>query len=402
MSAASKVGCIRRFGRVVLRQIIGDRTTLFFLVVLPVAVIVIIGTTFGGGGSIEIGVVSSTPSEGAAGEQFASALEDDLNRRDGVKVITFQSEEGLRRSIRRQAIDAGVVVEPPSGEGGRGEDGGRPEIVMIANPASQGALLARDVVVSALSVAFGPADAARAVAELTSIPYDTALATATAMAVAPPDASVEIIDVGDARRSDLSTFSLTAPQNLVLFVFVNALASGAAVVRMRRTGVLRRVLAGPIGAGDIVVGLVAVWFMVSMLQSLLILGVGGLLFDVDWGDPIAAALLTTAFALTGSGAGLLIGAVGGDSDRVASIAPPIGIALGALGGCMAPLEVFPDVMLKVAHATPHYWAITAWQQLIFDGEGLGAIVGSLLILGVFAVTFVSLAAIVLRRALVAT
>ena len=394
MSAASTATCIRRFTRVVLRQIIGDRTTLFFLVVLPIAVIVIIGATFGSAGSIEIGIVSGAESGAGPAGELASAIEADLDQRDGVTATRFESEEALRRVIRRQAIEAGVVVETAA------DEGGSPEVVMIADPTSPAALLARDLVAAAVAEVMGPAQAARVVADLGGVAYDAALDDAVVAAAWLPDTPVNVIDVGESRRGNVSAFSLTAPQNLVLFVFVNALASGAALVRMRRTGVLRRVLAGPLGAGDIVAGLVVVWFMVSMLQSALILAVGGLLFDVDWGDPIAAVLLTTVFALTGSGAGLLIGAIGRDSDRVSAIGPPIGIALGALGGCMAPLEIFPDAMVKVAHAIPHYWAMTAWQQLIFDGDGVGAIASSLLVLGLFAVTFVSLATIFLRRSLV--
>lgn len=62
-----------------------------------------------------------------------------------------------------------------------------------------------------------------------------------------PDMTVETVDVGRAQRTGLSRFSLVAPQELVLFVFINAAASGATLVRMRRTGVLRRVLASQSG-----------------------------------------------------------------------------------------------------------------------------------------------------------
>lgn len=71
--------------------------------------------------------------------------------------------------------------------------------------------------------------------------------------------------------------------------------------------------------------------------------------------------------------------------------PPVGIVLGALGGCMVPLEVFPASMLTVAKAVPHYWAMKAWQRLVFDGEGLGAIAMPLLVLVGFATVFLLVA-----------
>jgi len=212
--------------------------------------------------------------------------------------------------------------------------------------------------------------------------------------------TVAVEDVGDARRGDLSAFSLTAPQNLVLFVFINAMAGGASLVRMRRMGVLRRVLAGPVSAGDVVIGVTAAWFLVSLIQSLLIVAIGALVFGVSWGDPVAASLLVVVFSTVGAGAGLLVGSVGGNEDRVSAISPPVGIVLGSLGGCMVPLEVFPDSMLTVAKVVPHSWAMTAWQRLVFDGDGIAAIALPLLVIGGnFASVFVLLATRALHRGL---
>jgi ABC-2 type transport system permease protein len=170
-------------------------------------------------------------------------------------------------------------------------------------------------------------------------------------------------------------------------------------VRMRRMGVLRRVVAGPIGARDVVIGVAAAWFLVSLIQSLLIVAVGALVFGVSWGDPLAAGVLVIVFSAVGAGAGLLVGSLGGNEDRVSAISPPAGIVLGALGGCMVPLEVFPESMLTVAKAVPHYWAMTAWQRLVFDGDGVGAIVTPLLVLLGFATVFVVLATRALHRGL---
>ncbi|MGB8857668.1 MAG: ABC transporter permease, partial [Ilumatobacteraceae bacterium] len=255
------------------------------------------------------------------------------------------------------------------------------------------------VVLSATAIVVAPADAARFAAGITGTDVTAARDTASGLSAALPAIEVTTTDVGRERRSGLSQFSLVAPQELVLFVFINSMASGAALVRMRRTGVLRRVLAGPGGSGTIIAGLLAAWLIVSLLQSLLILAVGRFAFDVDWGSPIGAAALVFAFGLVGAGAGLMVGALGGDEDRVGAITPPVGIVLGALGGCMVPLEVFTPTMRGVAHAVPQYWAMTAWQQLIFDGDGIGGILTPLLVLAGFAAVFLSGAVWALRRSL---
>ena len=394
---------VRHFVRVVLLQIVGDRTTLFFILVLPVVVIVVIGATFGSSASIEIGIVRPDGSGSTAdttadstAHTTAAAIEQHLDDADGVRVEVFDDIDQLNGAVRRQALSLGVVfaddLDAAVAAGGTG-------IVVVADPTSQSAQAALDVVRSAVATELSPADAARFAASLADVSFDEAAKTATLIEPSLARVTVAVEDVGDARRADLSAFSLTAPQNLVLFVFINAMAGGASLVRMRRMGVLRRVLAGPVNAGDVVIGVTVAWFLVSLIQSLLIVAIGALVFGVSWGDPVAASLLVVVFSTVGAGAGLLVGSVGGNEDRVSAISPPIGIVLGALGGCMVPLEVFPDSMLTVAKVVPHYWAMMAWQRLVFDGDGVAAIALPLLVLAAFASVFVLLATRALHRGL---
>ena len=60
-------------------------------------------------------------------------------------------------------------------------------------------------------------------------------------------------------------------------------------------------------------------------------------------------------------------------------------------------QFFPPSMLAIAHATPHYWAISAWQSLVIDGKGLDAIIGRLAVLVGFGIVLTAIAAVALRR-----
>ncbi len=385
-------GAVGRFVRVVIRQLVGDRVAMFFLVVLPVLVITVIGLTFGAAGDLAIGVVRDD-----SGSVFADAVESDLDSADAASVERYDSVDDLRGAVRRRAVALGVVV--PADVDDRLASGDA-LVVVIADPESPDARAALDVVEAALADQLAPTDAARFVAERAGVDERVALETARSQLLVVPGVDVRTVDVGDRRDTSLSAFSLTAPQNLVLFVFINALAGGASLVRMRRMGVLRRVLAGPTSASQIVGGLGVAWFLVALLQSALIVGVGAVVFGVDWGDPLAAALVVALFSAVGAGAGLLVGAVAADEDRVSSIGPPVGIVLGALGGCMVPLEVFPAGMRAVSRLVPHSWAMTAWERLVFDGEGLAEIALPLAVLAGFASLFLGLAAVALHRDLV--
>jgi ABC-2 type transport system permease protein len=349
-------------------------------------VITIIGTAFGQD-RVDVGVLRT--SNGVVSTRLERALADT----PGVAVHRYGGVEALRRAARRLTIDAGVVLDPALDAAVLGGRTGR--VPVVQSPNADTALTARLALESALARAGAPLAAARFATGRAGGGFTARLALADALA--PRSAAVQSENVGGGRVADLSRFSLTAPQNLVLFVFITALASGSLVVNARRSGILRRATATPTGPWTILAGLGLGWLAVALLQSAIIIVVGALVFGVSWGSPLPATLLVVDFALVGCGAGLLVGALGRDEDRVSALTPIVGIVLGALGGCMVPLEVFPSSMRAIAHLTPHYWAIRSWQELVFDGAGVRAIAAALGVLAALAVLLTAASAILLHR-----
>lgn len=374
----------------VLRQLVRDRAALFFLIVLPIAIIVIIGTVFGGVESLRVGVVRAD--DGA----LSGRIVEQLDRADGVQVVDYGTEDELRGAVRRKAISHGVVLAAGTDAGLRSSE--TVTVVHVVDPTDGDWFAIRTTVQGLIDQVGTSVGAARVVTEVTGTSFDEALEIVDSLAPRT-DPSATITDVGEDRVTELSRFALIAPQQLVLFVFVNAMASSVALVLARRSGVLRRAFATRTPLAVLLVGVLIAWFAIALLESVLIIAVGAVVFGVGWGDPVAASLLVVAFAAVGAGSGLLLGALGRDEDRVSAMAPMFGMVLGALGGCMVPLEVFSGPMLSVARLTPHYWAVTAWQSLVFDGAGVEAIAGSLAVLAAVAVVLIAGAVLALRREL---
>jgi ABC-2 type transport system permease protein len=185
-----------------------------------------------------------------------------------------------------------------------------------------------------------------------------------------------------------------------LFVFITSLAGAAGLIEARRLGVTRRLLATPTTVTTILVGEALGRFAIALLQGLIIFLLGWLLFGVDWGDPPAALLLVVTFALVGTGVGMLLGAVLRNAEQATSIGPPVGIALGMLGGCMWPLAIVPEPMRAAGHLFPHAWAMDAFIALIARDAGLAGIIRQLAVLAAFAAALLAVATWRLRRALV--
>jgi ABC-2 type transport system permease protein len=225
------------------------------------------------------------------------------------------------------------------------------------------------------------------------------LPRATALQQVTPRITVRTENVASGSEYLPLGFGYSAPTMLVLFVFINALAGGAAIVQTRQLGIHQRALAAPVRARTLVLGESLCCLTFSLLQSALIIGTGSLLFGVGWGNLPAAIALVIAWALVGTGAGMLSGAVFSTPDQAGAIGPVIGIAFAMLGGCMWPLEIVPDAVRTLGHATPHAWAVDAWITVLSRAGGITDIGTELAVLAGFAAGTLALASTVLQRRL---
>ncbi|MCC5953396.1 MAG: ABC transporter permease [Acidimicrobiia bacterium] len=377
-----------------LRRVSRDRTGLFFIVVLPVVIIIVIGATIGAApGALPLGVLDADRS--AASEALVAALDAD----PAVDLQRFDDLEDLRQQVRTATVVGGLEI--PEGFGADLGAGEQVELSLQSGDPQTGQAAAE--VVSAITDELGSRlQAASVLVDGLGLAEDDAeqLVSRTAGDLVAVEVTLET--VGEAATlTGENQYAYTAPSNLVLFVFINSLAVGGVLIETRRLGVARRMMAAPITVGTILVGTGATRFLFALLQSVLIVAVGRLLFDVRWGETVAVAALVVAFSLVGTGAGLLVGAVARNAEQAQSIGIPVAVALAMLGGCMWPLEIVPPAMVVIGHLTPHAWAMNGWIALIFEGGGLRDIALELGVLVAYGGALVVVAMLVLRRRLLA-
>ena len=365
------------------RQYTRDRSALFFTLLLPVLIIVVIGSAIGGPSSIRVGL--AVEDEG----DLASDLRARIEAVDDIDLRHYSSTAELRRDVRRGALVVGAVV--PAGYDARLRGGRSADITVFTGPDPR-AIVAQSVVAAPVSAQAAEIQAARAPGD-----FDSNLRAAREVA---PRSTVAAVDRSTAGGESLPTgFNYTAPSNLVLFVFISTLAGASVIVISRRLGVTRRMLSTPTSARSIVLGFALGRFSFAFAQGIFILVIGTAFFGVDWGDPVAAVLLLLALSAVGMSAAMLMGAVATSNEQPGTIGPPIGIALGMLGGCMWPLAVVPEFMRVLGHAFPHAWAMDAWIELVGNDAGLADIVPNLAALLAFTAVLLPLATWRLQRSI---
>jgi ABC-2 type transport system permease protein len=206
---------------------------------------------------------------------------------------------------------------------------------------------------------------------------------------------------GGAYTSAAGRFSSGASTQLLLFIFLNSLNGAAWLIETRRLGIARRILSTPTSPRTLIAGQLLGRLAIALLQALIIVLGSLILFGVNWGDPLGTAAVILAFSLVSTGAAMLLGTLFATEQQAGPVALLLGLGLAALGGSMAPLEIFPSTARTVAHITPHAWANDAFSKLLSHGGDLASVVPDIAVLLAFAVALTALAGWRLRLTLVA-
>lgn len=371
-----------------LRRLFRDRANIFFIFVLPVVLILVLGIVFGSGFTSRIALI--VPDD----DDLASEIAADVSASTAFDTVSVEDVETARAQVRRNDIDAVIVI--PAGYGDALINGDTVEIAYFATPTG-GGFDVRSVVEAAIAKQAALIRAARFASEETGVDVTAALDTARLVQGSIAAISTEV--EGEASSGTGGQFDLGAAQQLLLFMFLTALTSSTALIQSRRLGVSRRMLSTPTAPGTIIGGETLGRFLVVMLQGVFIILAAGFLFNVEWGDPVAAVLVVTAFALTGTGAGMLLGSTLSNEQQAGGLAIFGALMLAALGGSMVPLEIFPDTMVTIAHFTPHAWGNDAFATLIRHSGGVSDIATELVVLTAYGLALIALSSFMFRRSL---
>lgn len=377
-----------------IRRLLRDRSNVFFVFLMPMMLILVFGAAFGGGADSRVGVLAT--GVGPLGEELA----DGIGAIDGVAVSRWEDRADLTRAVERGRVEAAVIIPAGYDEDVRA---GRPVTVeFIARPGPSAD--AMRATIESLVVEQGSVLRAAALAvEMTDATYSQALESAARHAEERPSLAVETASVGEAGPfARLGQFDLGAYSQLLVFVFLTSLTGSTALIESRRLGVSSRMLATPTPVRVIVLGEGLGRLGVALVQGLFIIAGSSLLFGVKWGDPLGAAALFLAFTLGASGTAMLMGAVLRSEEQAGGVGVVLGIGLGALGGAMVPLavfEAFSPALYRVAHFTPHAWAIQGFETLLMRDGGIADITVELAVLSAFALVTYALGAWRLRVSL---
>lgn len=376
--------------RVNLIRLMRDRLGLFFIILLPFIIVLVMGAAFGGSFNPKLGVIEG--SGGSLGVDLLDTLES-----SSVDLVAFADEAALIDGVARNRVDAGLVV--PADYSDAVETGESVSLRYYAPPNTLGGTL-KESVGAAIAVQSATVRAARFAASEGIGELESNLAMVESMRETVPGVRVETVTAGESVfPAGFDPIDHSAQGMLVLFMFLTSLTAADKLILSRTLGVSRRMLSTPTGAGTVLIGEGLGRFAIAFLQGLLILLGTAFGFNIDWGNVWLAIVVVTVFALVGTGIAMLAGSVFRTAEQAGSFGVLAGLMLAAVGGAMVPLEIFPTTMQTISKATPHYWALRGFKDLIYREGSFGSISLELAVLAGFAVCLIAVAVYRFRRIL---
>jgi ABC-2 type transport system permease protein len=372
-----------------LRLFLRDRSNLFFSFVFPLLLVLMIGLQFGEGATAGRVAVSGS------GTSLGSALVERLEADDAV--VTDPDWDDALDLLARGRIDVAIRVDEAATTAYDAGEAVTLEVVRGSSPQASVVEQQVRVAVDALRSARN-----RVVAlEASGVPADrvaAALGEAEAV-VSAPRLEVTSVDRLSQEFAGLGQFELGASGQLLLFTFLACLGGSATLIQARRLGVVSRMLAGPMRASELVTGQILGRWAIGLFQGGYIMVATSVLFGVGWGNLPVALLVLLLFSLVAAGAAILLGTLLENEGAAAGAGVGFGLVLGALGGSMFPLELFPDSMRAISRITPHAWAYDALADVQRRGAGLLDVLPQLGVLAAMALVLAALGGWSLRRSL---
>ena len=165
-------------------------------------------------------------------------------------------------------------------------------------------------------------------------------------------------------------FSQSLPGMLVMFVMQMILTyGGATLVKDRAGGQLSRLVSAPLFRFEVYAGKILARVLLAILQAVVLLVCGSVLFRVPLGDhPLFLLPVVFSLAAFAGCLGILGGIICQTEKQVILLAIFGSMVLSALGGCWWPMEIVPDLFKTIALFTPSYWAMHALQSVLYFGR----------------------------------
>ena len=342
------------------KSFVRDRAALFWTLAFPLIFVILFGSIFSGGNnerSIGFADLDGTPESAQLKAAFASV--------DGVKLIEG-SEADLVAQMRRGDVSSVIIV-----------------------PQGYAAIVAAKTEPAAVTVYTDPSQTSAngSTRQLVGFVLSAVNQAATGQppAVQPAFQSIQ--------TNDLTFISYLVPSILGMSLMQLGVFAAIPLVADRQKLILKRLHATPLRRWQLVGSNVLMRLLIAIVQTVIIVGVGSLLFDVQisgsW--PLIGALILLG-SLGFIALGYVIASFADTEDAANGMTSAVQFPLMFLSGTFFPIDAMPDALKTVARVLPLTYLGDGLRQVMVDGTPFAPLWVCFAFLGVWLVVCFGIAA----------
>jgi ABC-2 type transport system permease protein len=372
------------------RQVLRERRSVLALVVMPILFTAFMGVAYrppapGGDAKLRVGVVLEDESP------LALRLEAALREAPGITPLRAPDATAASTWVTEGRLAAALVI--PGDVQARLAAHEPPGLVLLADPTSGPAQLAREAVTRAVLRLAAASEAAH-------LALDAVAATDAAGAAARwSEVTARALEDGSSLAPPLALerpSSTTAPPALVqaspgmivMFTLLGLIRSALVLVQERRQGTLARLLTTTTSRATLLAGHLLGVFSVVFAQGVILMIAGQVAFGLDYlHAPLASATLLAALSLWVSALAIFVGATARSPEQVTLFGFIATILFCALGGAWFPLDATGGGFAQVGALTPAAWAMQGLRVILGPEASLAPVWTASLVLTGYAIAF---------------
>jgi ABC-2 type transport system permease protein len=169
-------------------------------------------------------------------------------------------------------------------------------------------------------------------------------------------------------------------------------------VSERTQGTLERLLATPITEAEIVFGYAVAFGIIGMVQAMILLTIGIIVFDiVIVGNILLAFFIAALLAVVSQALGILLSSAAKREAQAVQFLPLIVLPVFLLAGIFWPVEAIPSWLRPASYMIPPTYAVNGLRSVVVRGWGITEVWLEILALILFAAIFLFGAIMVLKR-----
>ena len=376
-----------------LLQIMRERNTFLFFLIMPIAITLLFGFAFGRFGGSD---ADPRLPVGFLDEDKTWLSRELHNLLAASKVIRLEEGEArpkLEAGVADEKLAAAMIIPP--GYSHAILRGKSARLILIADTTTPVGTTVESEVLATLIHLESAVRTALIMEQVAAdhAPFDYAFELSLSAWEQPPITVQDSTSSAIKKKENIAvSMANTSPGMMLQFAIAGLLVSAQVIVTERKTRCLQRLLTTATARLHILLGHYLAIFVLIFSQFLLLLTFGQFILKLDYlAEPLATLLVALAAALCIAALGLLIGTLAKTEEQaiIFSLIPMF--VLAGLGGTMVPLEVTSPTFQTIGHLSPVAWAMDGFKNIVSRGLGLASVLRPAGVLLVYALGFFSLA-----------